>query len=147
MAFNSITRLRLRSVFSLPAFARASRAISAQAAVSEGFISGAILTESWLVFWTRTAWADEAAMKAFRDSDAHRAAMPKLLNWCDEAMVLDWVGEPDHDWTHIHARMASEGRTSKVKRPSKAHQERRVAPLRRWSPEQPIAASKREGAK
>ena len=139
MAFNSITRLRLRSAFSLPAFARVSRAISTQAANAEGFISGAVLAEGWMVFWTRTSWDSEAAMKAFRDSDAHREAMPKLLDWCNEAMVLHWEGEPDHDWRHIHARMASEGRKSKVKHPSKAHQERRVAPLRRWSPEQPIA--------
>ena len=142
MAFNSITRLRLRSVFSLGAFVRASRAISTQAATAEGFISGAVLAEGWMVFWTRTSWDSEAAMKAFRDSDAHREAMPKLLNWCNEAMVLHWEGEPDHDWTHIHARMASEGRKSKVKHPSKSHKERRVAPLVRWSPEQPIAPAK-----
>lgn len=142
MAFNSITRLRLRSVFALPAFARASRAISAQAAASEGFICGAVLAEGWMVFWTRTSWESEAAMKAFRDSDAHREAMPKLLNWCDEALVAHWEGEPDADWVHLHARMAREGRKSKVKRPSKAHQERRVGPLRRWSPEQTIAPAK-----
>jgi|SRR6185503_10010796 len=142
MAFNSITRLRLRSVFSLPAFARASRAISAQAAGSEGFLCGAVLAEGWMVFWTRTSWENEAAMKAFRDTDVHREMMPKLLDWCDEALVAHWEGEPDTDWAHLHARMANEGRKSKVKRPSRAHQERRVAPLRRWSPEQLIAPAK-----
>ncbi len=142
MAFNSITRLRLRSVFSLPAFARASRAISAQAAVSEGFLCGAVLAEGWMVFWTRTSWESEAAMKAFRDSDVHRDAMPKLLDWCDEALVAHWEGEPDADWSHLHARMARAGRKSKVKHPSKAHQERRVGPLRRWSPEQTIVPAK-----
>lgn len=142
MAFNSITRLRLGSVFSLPAFARASRAISEQAAASEGFLSGAVLAEGWMVFWTRTSWSSEAAMNAFRDSNAHRETMPKLMDWCDEAMVAHWEGEPDADWGHLHARMASEGRKSKVKRPSRAHRERRVAPLRRWSPEQVIAPAK-----
>jgi hypothetical protein len=142
MAFNSITRLRLRSMLSLPAFARASRAISAQAAQAEGFLNGAVLAEGWMVFWTRTSWTSEAAMKAFRDSDAHREAMPKLLDWCDEAMVAHWEGPPDSDWKHIHARMVQEGRKSKVRHASRAHNERRVAPLRLWAPEQPIAAAK-----
>src|SRR5262249_12549314 len=97
MAFNSITRLRLRSLFTLPAFAREARAISAQAATAAGFIAGAVLAEGRLVFWTRTAWESEAAMKAFRDSDAHRVSMPKLVDWCDEASVAHWEGEAEAD--------------------------------------------------
>ena len=142
MAFNSITRLRLRSVFTLPAFARASRAISAQAARSAGFINGAVLAEGWMVFWTRTAWESEAAMKAFRDSDAHRAVMPKLGDWCNEAMVAHWEGELEGNWSNIHDHMSREGRKSRVRHPSHAHEQRFVAPMRRWSPEQPILPAK-----
>lgn len=138
MAFNSITRLRLKSVFTLPAFARESRAIAAQCAAAPGFLSGAVLAEGWMVFWTRTAWESEAAMKAFRDSAAHRVSMPKLLDWCNEAMVAHWEGEPATDWSEIHARMSQHGRKSKVRAPSRAHEQRYIAPLRRWSPEQPI---------
>ena len=138
MAFNSITRLRLRSLFTLAAFARETRAIAAQAAAAPGFLSGAVLAEGRLVFWTRTAWADEESMKAFRESGAHRASMPKLIEWCDEASVAHWQGEPEPDWDAIYARMVGEGRPSRVKRPTKAHQERRFAPMRRWSPEQKI---------
>ncbi|MBS0386173.1 MAG: antibiotic biosynthesis monooxygenase [Proteobacteria bacterium] len=142
MPFNSITRLRLRSLFTLPAFARETRAIAAQAAAAEGFLGGAVLAEGWMVFWTRTVWESEAAMKAFRDSDAHRASMPKLLDWCSEAMVAHWQGEPESDWSNIHERMTREGRKSNVRRPSRAHEQRSLAPMRRWSPEQPIAAAK-----
>ena len=138
MAFNSITRLRLRSLFTLPAFARETRAIAAQAAAAEGFLGGAVLAEGWLVFWTRTAWESEAAMKGFRDTGAHRASMPKLLDWCDEARVAHWKGEAERDWSAIHARMASDSRKSKVRHPSKAHEAGRIGPLRRWSPEQPV---------
>ncbi|MBI3437884.1 MAG: DUF3291 domain-containing protein [Proteobacteria bacterium] len=138
MAFNSITRLRLRSVFTLPAFARETRVITAQCAIAPGFLEGAVLAEGWMVFWTRSAWDSEAAMKAFRDNDAHRASMPKLLDWCSEAMVAHWEGEPETAWTNIHARMSQQGRKSKVRSPNQAHEQRRVAPLRRWSPEQPI---------
>ena len=138
MAFNSITRLKLRSLFLLGAFARETRAIAAQAASAPGYLGGGVLAEGWLVFWTRTAWESEAAMKAFRDSGAHRASMPKLVDWCDEAMVAHWEGERESDWTRIHARMARDGRKSRVRKPSKAHEAGVIGALRRWSPEQPV---------
>lgn len=134
----SITRLRLRSIFTLPAFARETRAIVAQAAAAPGFISGAVLAEGRLVFWTRTVWESAEAMAAFRDSGAHRASMPKLMHWCDEASVAHWQDAPAADWDAIHARMAAEGRPSRVQRPTRAHQERRFAPMRRWAPEQKV---------
>lgn len=138
MPFNSITRLRLHSIFTLPAFLAHAQAANDQAARSAGFITGALLPEGRLVFWTRSAWEDEAAMKAFRDSDAHRAVMPKLIDWCDEASVAHWEGEPTVDWDEIYVRMKGEGRSSRVRRPTMAHQEKRFAPMRRWAPEQVI---------
>jgi heme-degrading monooxygenase HmoA len=143
MAFNSITRLRLRSLFTLAAFAREARAISMQAAAAPGFIGGAVLAEGRLVFWTRTAWESDAAMKAFRDTAAHRDSMPKLVDWCDEASVAHWEGEPEANWSAIHARMAASGRKSRVRRPTKAHEAGHIAPLRRWAPEQPIKVAAR----
>lgn len=141
MAFNSVTRLRLRSVLLLPAFARQTRAIAVQAGEARGFLGGAILAEGWMVFWTRTAWNSEAAMRAFRDGGAHGEAMPKLLDWCDEARTVHWQGEAEADWDAIFARIEAEGRASKLRRPNKNHAEGRVAPMRRWSPEQPIAST------
>ena len=138
MAFNSITRLRLRSVFTLPAFLGDARASAEQAGRSAGFISGAILLEGRMVSWTRTAWESEEAMKAYRDSDVHRAVMPKLIDWCDEASVAHWVGEPVSDWDEIYRRMSAEGRLSRVRHPTEAHTAKRFAPQRRWLPEQPI---------
>ena len=138
MPHNSITRLRLRSIFTLTAFARAARESSAQAKQTPGFVEGAILAEGRLVFWTRTVWQSAEAMQAFRDSGAHRTVMPKLLTWCDEASVAQWDGPPTHDWDEIYARMIAEGRASRVKRPSKAHQQKRYAKMWRWSPEQKI---------
>jgi hypothetical protein len=119
-------------------FARETRAIAAQAAAAPGFISGAVLAEGRLVFWTRTAWANAEAMKAFRDAGAHRASMPKLMEWCDEAAVAQWEGAPEMDWNAIYARMVEQGRLSRVKRPTPAHNEKRFARMARWSPEQKI---------
>jgi hypothetical protein len=138
MPFNSLTRLRLHSIFTLAAFVRDVRASSAQLAQAPGFIEGAVLAEGRLVFWTRSAWESEATMKAYRDSGAHRAAMPKLLDWCDEACVAHWEGEIERDWSALCTRMVETKRMSKVRRPTKAHQEKRFARMLRWSPEQPI---------
>jgi hypothetical protein len=140
MPHNSITRLRLRSIFTLGAFVRDTRAISAQCTASPGFLGGAVLAEGRLVFWTRSVWESADAMKAFRASGAHLEAMPKLLDWCDEASVAQWQGEPETDWDAIYARMVEQGRLSKVRRPTKAHTEKRYARMKRWAPEQPIPA-------
>ncbi|QGZ93511.1 DUF3291 domain-containing protein [Terricaulis silvestris] len=142
MVHNSITRLRLHSIFTLPAFVRATRAISAQCGASPGFISGAVLAEGRLVFWTRSAWESIDAMKAFRDSATHRDAMPNLMSWCDEASVAHWEGEAATDWDPIYAHMVEHGRLSRVKHPTPAHTEKCFAPMRRWSPEQPISVAK-----
>lgn len=138
MPFHSITRLRLRSVLVLPRFAQATRAISEQMSPAPGFLGGAVLAEGWMVFWTRSAWESLEAMTAFRDSGAHRDVMGKLLDWCDEAAVAHWDGEAAASWEDIHTRMVAEGRSSRVRRPTKAHTLRQIAPLRRWSREQPI---------
>ena len=138
MAFNSITRLRLRSFFTLPAFLRDARASADEAGRSAGFISGALLLEGRMVFWTRTAWESEDAMKAYRDSAVHKAVMPKLMDWCDEASVAHWEGEPVSDWAEIYARMAASGRLSRVRHPTQAHTAKRFSPQKRWVPEQPI---------
>jgi hypothetical protein len=74
MPHNSITRLRLRSIFTLGAFARETRAIAAQAAATPGFIEGAILAEGRLVFWTRTVWRDIESMAAL----SRRRPPPRL---------------------------------------------------------------------
>lgn len=145
MPHNSITRLRLRSIFTLLDFTHATREIAAQCGASPGFLSGAVLAEGRLVFWTRSAWESADAMKAFRDGGVHREVMPKLMNWCDEASVAQWQGEIETDWDAIYARMMADGRSSRVKRPTKAHQEKRFARMRRWAPEQAISAVKGKG--
>ena len=139
MAFNSITRLRLRKLTTLPAFMREVEAILTQTRASAGFLGGALGIEGLMVAWTRTAWESEAAMKAFRDSGAHLVSMPKLIDWCDEACVAYWEGDVETDWVAIHARLARDLRLSKIRKPTEAHQQKRIAPLRRWVPERVVA--------
>ena len=69
-----------------------------------------------------TAWKDEAAMNAYRTGGAHRNAMPKLLNWCDEAAVVHWTqGSSEVPfWHEAQQHMVKEGKASKVNHPSSA---------------------------
>ena len=81
-------------------------------------------------FWTRSAWKDEAAMKAFMTSGAHLVAMKKLPRWCDEAAVVHWVQSEASlpDWKEAHRRLQKEGRSSKVLFPSAAHEAFEIPP-------------------
>jgi hypothetical protein len=122
----SLTRLRLASPRFLPAFLLVSLHSIRQARASPGFLSLRLLADRRLTFWTATAFADAASMKAFRAAGAHREAMRRLPHWCDEASVTRWFGpvESMQDWRAAHARMAAQGELTKVRRPSRQHAER-----------------------
>jgi hypothetical protein len=95
---------------------------------SSGFLGGGILVIAKNVFWTMTVWKDEAAMNAYRTSGAHSDAMPRLLNWCDQAAVVHWTQESSEVplWPEAQQRMAKDGRKSKVNHPSSAHKANQI---------------------
>jgi hypothetical protein len=123
MPFLSATRLHLRSkLYYLPFLLYTWRS-GRQARKSPGFRGGALGGDADGGMWTVTAWDLEASMREFRSSGAHRAAMPKLLNWCDEASFTHWTVEtadlPTMD--EAYQRLRSGGKISKVNHPSAAH--------------------------
>ena len=129
----SITRLRVRSWrYLLPFIFFAARS-SRQARAAEGNLRVALLRDARSTFWTCTIWESEAAMRSFMLSGPHRQAMPRLLNWCDEAALVHWSQDTDRqpDWGEAHARLQREGRRSKVKQPSPAHQAYEIRAPRR----------------
>ncbi len=123
MVFISLTRLRVRSLRYLLQFVWAALKSARQAESTPGFIDGKLLREARNTFWTITAWEDESAMRAYRNHGTHRAMMPRLLDWCDEASVAHWNQESPElpGWQDAHRRMVKEGRPSKVNYPSPAH--------------------------
>ena len=123
MAFVSVTRLRVRSAWYLAPFILRAIKVTRQSQRSSGFLGARLLVEAKKVFWTLTAWEDSSAMNAFRTQGAHGGAMPKLIEWCDEASVVHWTQPTDAlpSWQDAHYRMMKEGRPSKVKHPSPAH--------------------------
>jgi len=127
----SLTRLRLRAWSYLPGFVPLALRSARQAERAPGFLAGAVFGEpTRLTFWTMTAWTDEAAMRAYMLSGAHRAAIPRLLDWCDEAAVARWeaaeVALPG--WPEADRRLREDGRPSKVRHPRAAHASLRHAP-------------------
>ncbi|HLI20558.1 MAG TPA: hypothetical protein VKV32_05545, partial [Stellaceae bacterium] len=72
----------------------------------------------------------EPSMRSFMTTGAHRLVMPKILDWCDEASVVHWPQDGDNlpDWAIAEARMRTEGRTSRVRNPSPAHQRGEALP-------------------
>ena len=59
-------------------------------------------------------------MRDFMRSGAHRAVMPRLIDWCDEASLIDWEHDTLPEWIEAEARLRSAGRLSRVLHPSPA---------------------------
>jgi hypothetical protein len=129
MAFVSITRLRVRSWWYLPAFLLRTQGIIKQAAKADGNLTVRLLRDRRNTFWTGTSWSSESSMKAFMLAKPHGPAMRRLLEWCDEASVVHWTQEGIEfpSWVEAHERMQREGRRSKVNHPSAAHTSYEIA--------------------
>jgi len=118
----SVTRLRVRSFLNLPAFLWMTFRAQQQTVRADGFLGGRLLVDNRLTFWTLTAWENENCMKAFRGSGAHARAMPKLVEWCDEASYAHWDADSSlPEWQGAYERLVSDGRLSRVAHPSQDH--------------------------
>ncbi len=120
----SITRLRIRRWFFLPRFALHTLRIRKQVRASPGFVSGCFALQPGRVFWTVTVWADDAAVRSFRNGGDHARSMRHLMNWCDEASYARF---PRADASippaeTLFERLRDDGKLSKVLWPSKAHE-------------------------
>jgi hypothetical protein len=124
MPLISVTRLRVRSFRYLFGFIYYAQRSSRQARRTPGNLGVGLLRDANRAFWTRTAWRDEASMRHFMLAMPHRQAMGKLAEWCDEASVVHWTQDSASlpDWREAYRRMVAEGRRSRVKHPSAAHE-------------------------
>jgi hypothetical protein len=133
LPFVSVTRLRVRSWRYLPAFLIHSWRAARQAKHASGNLAVSVLRADNRAFWTRTVWRDEAAMRTFMRSGAHRRVMPRLAKWCDEAATAHWVqdGFQPPSWLSAYQQLQQRGRRSRVERPSDAQQRFDIPPPRR----------------
>ncbi len=116
----SITRLRLRYVWLLlPFIVRASQS-QKQALNTPGCLGVCTRKTRGLTFWTLSLWESEQSLRLFMSQGPHRAAIPKLHAWCDEASTAHW--EVDHtampSWEVGTAMLQQCGRLIRVKYPS-----------------------------
>jgi quinol monooxygenase YgiN len=124
VAFISYTRLRLRRWYYVPAFLVQAGRSMRQARRAPGYITGALSADlRRTTFWTVTVWSDEAAMRAYRSSGAHRTVMPRLAQWCDEAAVANHAAADETLPTGEAAlkHMQQHGRVSRVRYPTPTH--------------------------
>ena len=138
MACISATRLRLRSWRYFLPFVWHARLARRQAERAPGFLAGKVIRDAKQTYWTITAWKDQAAMEQYRNTDAHLHVMPRLAIWCDEAAVVHWNDASTILPTvqQAHRRMVANGRLSKVRYPSLAHEVKRI--------DQPVVKGERD---
>lgn len=123
MAVISVTRLRLRSLDYLPDFIEYADLAYNQAKQAPGNIHTITRSQTETAYWTLTAWDNEASMKTYMMADAHREAMPKLVEWSDEASFVHWNQDSSElpSWDIAEQRMTEHGKFGPLKYPSEAH--------------------------
>ena len=121
--------LHLRSLRYLPGFLWHTLQSARQVQRAPGFLGGVLAGDKALGSWTITAWTSEAAMRDYRNTDAHFRAMPKLLPWADEASFVHWEQEspPLPSMEETLRRLVTEGKRSKVNHPSPSHAAQQIA--------------------
>ncbi len=69
-------------------------------------------------------------MRTYRDTEAHKRVMPRLMNWCDEASAAHWEqAHPDLPGvSEALVRIKELGRVSKVRAPSPGHAAKLAVP-------------------
>jgi hypothetical protein len=128
MVVVSVTRLRVRVWYYLPAFYVRAILSARQAKNSEGVLAVKVFGDRRNTFWTLTLWKSEVAMRAFMLAKPHGPTMRKLLEWCDEASLVHWTQDSADvpTWGEAHRRLLKEGRRSKVNHPSQTHIEHAI---------------------
>lgn len=130
MAFVSVTRLRVRSIWLLPKFFWRAVPSTQQAKSAPGNLGVELLNDSNFAHWTKTLWKDEASMRAYMMSGAHRRAMQVFQELADEGVVTHYQADALPTWKEAHQRLVESGRFTNMKRPSADHLARRIPPPR-----------------
>ena len=132
MAFISVTRLRLRSALYLPKFFWHAIPSNIQARKAPGNLGLDALNDANFAFWTRTAWKDEASMRAYILAGAHGKAMRAFADMVCEGCTVHWEQEGTQlpTWQEGYKRLQESGHVSRVRNPSPGHATRTFPPPR-----------------
>lgn len=107
----------------MPSFAVHTIRTKRQCSKAPGFQRGALLMDRKWTFWTLTEWDSHESMRTYMTTGDHKAVMPKLLEWCDQASAAHWHSDSSElpSWQECDRRMRSEGRVSKVRNSAPGH--------------------------
>lgn len=131
MALVSVTRVRVaRRRHLLPSYLDTFRSLR-QARRAPGYLAGSLLSGADRTLWTLTVWRSEADMRAYRNAGA-RAAMPKLMRWCDEAALTHWQQEGDAlpAWSGAEARLRADPGWTRLPAPSERQRAGHIPSIR-----------------
>lgn len=119
----SVTRLRLASRWHFPQFLFHALRSVRQARRSPGYLDGWTASDGESGFWTATVWENAERMHAFRNSGAHRKAMPRLMYMCDQAAYthFEQLTEAAPTADGAYQALSRDGKMSKVNAPSPQH--------------------------
>lgn len=132
MPFVGVTRLHIHNILRAPRFFWHIRKTARETQRAPGFLAGRLAKEEFTGFWTITVWMDQAAMRDYLRDRPHRAAMPRLRVWCDEASIAHWQQDSARlpTATEVLDHMVDQGRQSEViTRPGPARRSARTVRL------------------
>ena len=91
-AFVMGSRFELNSAWRSPAFLLHALRIWRQARRSPGLLGVSLRAHPVAgVYWTLSAWTDEAALRAFARTDPHRTIMKRARPWTKSATFRFWT--------------------------------------------------------
>jgi hypothetical protein len=109
----------------LPLFLLHAQRCIGQLQKADGFLAGAVRRDSELALWTMTIWRDELAVRAYVETGAHRAAMPRLGDWGAEASTVRWTSATQDlpEWEEAMRRMRADGQALPLRHAGPHHQD------------------------
>ncbi|UXX77767.1 hypothetical protein N7E81_10335 [Reichenbachiella carrageenanivorans] len=109
----SITRLKLKSIWLLPKFAKQSGRVAKQAQDSPGYIKVKLSNRWFRYFYTLTLWRSRADMQQFVIHGDHKVAMQEWSKFATEVKALGYETEAAPKWKEVRKRIATEGKTTR----------------------------------
>ncbi|MEP2025676.1 MAG: hypothetical protein ABJH98_04220 [Reichenbachiella sp.] len=108
----SITRLKLKSIWLLPRFARQSNKAAQQAKAAPGNLKVKLSNRWFRYFYTITHWNSKQAMQQFMINGDHKEAMQHWNKYASEVKAHGYETDQPPNWKDARLIMENEGRTT-----------------------------------
>ncbi|MEO9964991.1 MAG: hypothetical protein ABJF11_04335 [Reichenbachiella sp.] len=106
----SITRLKLRSIWSLAKFGRQSNLVARQAKAAPGNLMVKLSNRWFNTFYTITHWNSKEAMQQFMINGEHKKAMQQWAVYASEVKVYGFETMDPPTWKEARLMVENKGR-------------------------------------